>query len=41
MLMNSDEQQGHDENVPSGVLDTDSVATFQFRRPLERVRRAH
>lgn len=33
MLMNSDEQQGHDENVPSGVLDTDSVATFQFRGP--------
>ena len=33
MLMHSDEQQGHDENVPSGVLDTDSVATFQFRGP--------
>ncbi|MDE0243892.1 MAG: TonB-dependent receptor [Gammaproteobacteria bacterium] len=33
MLMNSDEEQGHDENVPSGVLDTDSVATFQFRGP--------
>ena len=33
MLMNSDENQGHDENVPSGVLDTDSVATFQFRGP--------
>ena len=33
MLMRSDEQQGHDENVPSGVLDTDSVATFQFRGP--------
>ena len=32
MLMNSDENQGHDENVPSGVWDTDSVATFFFRR---------
>ena len=31
MLMHSDEQQGHDENVPSGVWDTDSVATFLFR----------
>ena len=33
MLMTSDEEQGHDENVPSGVLDTDSVATFQFAGP--------
>ena len=33
MLMHSDEQQGHDENVPSGVWDTDSVATFEFRGP--------
>ena len=33
MLMNSDENQGHDENVPSGVWDTDSVATFLFRGP--------
>jgi len=33
MLMHSDEQQGHDENVPSGVWDTDSVATFLFRGP--------
>ena len=33
MLMLSDEQQGHDENVPSGVWDTDSVATFLFRGP--------
>ena len=32
MLMLTDEQQGHDENVPSGVWDTDSVATFFFRR---------
>ncbi|WP_446831488.1 TonB-dependent receptor [Candidatus Foliamicus sp.] len=31
MVMLSDEQQGHDENVPSGVWDTDSVATFLFR----------
>ena len=31
MLMISDESQGHDENVPSGVWDTDSVATFLFR----------
>ena len=31
MFMHSDEQQGHDENVPSGVWDTDSVATFLFR----------
>ena len=31
MVMYSDEQQGHDENVPSGVWDTDSVATFLFR----------
>lgn len=34
MLMNSEENQGHDENVPSGVLDTDSVATFQFAGPM-------
>ena len=33
MVMYSDEQQGHDENVPSGVWDTDSVATFLFRGP--------
>ena len=33
MLMNSDENQGHDENVPSGVWDTDSVDTFRFRGP--------
>ena len=33
MLMNSEENQGHDENVPSGVWDTDSVATFLFRGP--------
>ncbi len=33
MLMHSDEQQGHDENVPSGVWDTDSVSTFTFRGP--------
>ena len=33
MLMHSDEQQGHDENVPAGVWDTDSVATFLFRGP--------
>jgi len=33
MLMNSDEQQGHDENVPSGVWDTDSVATFFLGYP--------
>ena len=33
MFMHSDEQQGHDENVPSGVWDTDSVATFLFRGP--------
>ena len=33
MVMYSDEQQGHDENVPSGVWDTDSVATFFFRGP--------
>ncbi|MCY4477163.1 MAG: TonB-dependent receptor [Gammaproteobacteria bacterium] len=33
MLMQSDEQQGHDENVPAGVWDTDSVATFLFRGP--------
>ncbi len=33
MLMHSDEQQGHDENVPSGVWDSDSVATFLFRGP--------
>ncbi|MDE0128265.1 MAG: TonB-dependent receptor [Gammaproteobacteria bacterium] len=33
MLMNSDENQGHDENVPAGVWDTDSVATFLFRGP--------
>ena len=33
MVMYSDEQQGHDENVPSGVWDTDSVATFWFRGP--------
>ena len=33
MLMTSDEEQGHDENVPSGVLDTDSVATFFFGGP--------
>ena len=31
MLMLADEQQGMDENVPSGVWDTDSVATFHFR----------
>ncbi len=33
MVMHSDEQQGHDENVPAGVWDTDSVATFLFRGP--------
>lgn len=33
MLMNSDEQQGHDENVPSGVWDTDVIDTFGFRGP--------
>ena len=33
MVMYSDEQQGHDENVPAGVWDTDSVATFLFRGP--------
>ena len=33
MVMYSDEQQGHDENVPSGVWDTDSVDTFHFRGP--------
>ncbi len=31
MWMITDEQQGHDENVPSGVWDTDSIATFLFR----------
>ena len=31
MWMVTDERQGHDENVPSGVWDTDSVATFLFR----------
>ena len=33
MLMLTDEQQGHDENVPSGVWDTDSIATFGLRGP--------
>ncbi len=33
MLMHSDEQQGHDENVPSGVWDTDVIDTFGFRGP--------
>ena len=33
MWMVTDERQGHDENVPSGVWDTDSVATFLFRGP--------
>ena len=33
MVMYSDEQQGMDENVPSGVWDTDSVDTFRFRGP--------
>ncbi len=33
MLMHSDEQQGHDENVPSGVWDADIVDTFGFRGP--------
>ena len=33
MWMVADEQQGHDENVPAGVWDTDSVATFLFRGP--------
>ena len=31
MLMNSDENQGMDENVPSGVLDTDTVDVFSIR----------
>lgn len=33
MWMVTDEHQGHDENVPAGVWDTDSVATFLFRGP--------
>ena len=33
MLMHSDEQQGHDENVPSGVWDVDIVDTFGLRGP--------
>ena len=33
MLMNSDENQGHDENVPSGVWDTDIIDTFGLRGP--------
>ena len=33
MLMQTDENQGMDENVPSGVWDTDSVDTFKFRGP--------
>ena len=33
MLMHTDEQQGHDENVPSGVWDTDVIDTFGFRGP--------
>lgn len=33
MLMLADEQQGHDENVPSGVWDTDVIDTFGLRGP--------
>ena len=33
MLMHTAEDQGMDENVPSGVWDTDSVDTFRFRGP--------
>ncbi len=33
MLMDSDEEQGMDENVPAGVWDTDSVATFFLPQP--------
>jgi outer membrane receptor protein involved in Fe transport len=33
MLMHTDENQGIDEAVPSGVWDTDSVATFFLNNP--------
>ena len=32
-FMHTDEQQGLDETVPSGVWDTDTVATFGLNRP--------
>lgn len=35
MFMNTNEEQGMDENVPSGVWDTDSVATFFLPQPPE------
>ena len=31
-LMYADEDQGHDENVPSGILDVDSVDTFGIQQ---------
>ncbi len=34
-LMHSDEQQGHDENVPSGVLDLDTVASLGISEAID------